>query len=353
MAEEEDDSSKTEEPTQRRLEKAKEEGQVPLSRDARNWLSLMVATLLLIFLSAWGFGAMKNELVGYLEHPEQFRFTPFEIEQLVFQIITGIGGILLVPLFAGVIAAIVGTFPQTGTFVSVKKLKFHTQQLNPITGLKRLFGANNMVEFLKALFKLTIVAGFALSVLWFQMPRLFDSSRVAVEEMTRLLFDVLLAIMIIVLSTYFIISAIDVFWQRFNTRQKLRMSLREVKDERKQSEGDPLVRSRIARLRQERRRQSLVDSMARADVVVVNPTHYAVALEYKSATMDAPVVVAKGIDFIALNMRTIATERAIPIVENPPLARALYDTSVIDQEIAAEHYQTVAEVIRYVWNLRK
>ncbi|MCH9780317.1 MAG: flagellar type III secretion system protein FlhB [Alphaproteobacteria bacterium] len=348
----EDASSKTEEPTQKRLDKAKEEGQVPLSRDARHWLSLLVATLLLVFLGAWGFSSIKNQLVGFIEHPEQFRFTPFEIGQLTVQIVTGIGAILLVPFFAGVLAAVVGTFSQTGTFVSIKKLRVRGDNLNPLSGAKRLFGANNFVEFLKSLAKLTLIAGFAIGVLWGFSGLLIDSPRVSVFELTRLLFTVLVAIMVIILAIYFILAAVDVAWQRYSTRQKLRMSPREVKEERKQAEGDPLIRQRIARLRQERRRQSLVDSMSRADVVVVNPTHYAVALEYKSATMDAPVVVAKGTDFIALNMRTIANERNIPIIENPPLARALYDACVIDSPIEPEFYQTVAEVIRYVWNLK-
>jgi len=226
------------------------------------------------------------------------------------------------------------------------------ERISPLAGIKRMFSLRSVVELLKGLAKITIVGFVAFLAVYPELAhtkQLLDSSAEAM-----LLFLALLAMRITVGAAIamFFIALLDLLYQRYQFIKSLRMSKQEVKEEYKQAEGDPMIKQRLRRLRQERARRRMMAAVPKSDVVITNPTHFAVALQYDSKKMKAPVVTAKGQDLVALRIRDIANENSIPVVENPPLARALFNSTDLDQEIPLVHYEAVAKVISYVYQLK-
>jgi len=225
-------------------------------------------------------------------------------------------------------------------------------RINPLTGLKRMFSQQSLVDLVKNLVKLAVVGAVAALLVY---PRLKGIERIPLLETPAILaflHDLLSRLLLAIAVIVAIIAGADWFWQRFTFMRKMRMTKQEVKDEQKQTEGDPMVKARLRSLRMQRARQRMMAAVPKADVVVTNPTHYACALKYDMASMNAPILVAKGQELVALRIRQIAEENDVPIVENPPLARALYATVELDKEIPPQHYKAVAEVISYVFRLK-
>ena len=353
MAEnDQEDSEKTEEPSPRKLEKAARRGEVPLSREARSFGLLLAGLLLVLFYLPFMMKSLGVNLVGYIEHPHDLPFARAElVEALTTTLLTiaALLGAFAVPLIA---MLLLSTWIQVGLVWAREKKFFNAQAINPITGLKRRFSAQSLVEFAKSLAKI-IMVGIVGVVVLIPLFRIIDdfAARPLMSSLESAR-EWVLWVLAAVLAVYLVVVVADVLWTRFSFTKKQRMTRQELRDEQKQTEGDPHVRRRIARLRQERHRSILSKAIERADVLVTNPTHYAVALEYKPEEHQAPILVAKGIDYLALRMRELAEANDVPIVENPPLARALYASGEVDQEIAPEHYQVVAEVISYVWKLK-
>jgi flagellar biosynthetic protein FlhB len=242
---------------------------------------------------------------------------------------------------------------QTGLRFTPKKLEPKISELSVVKGFKRIFSANSLMEFLKSLFKIIVVLFVGLiAVVPFMRspPQMVDAPLVVTLTHAHDMVVLLLAAVVIALL---LLAAADFAWQRHQHRNQLKMSKQEMKDEHKDQEGDPQVKSKIRQLRAQRSRQRMMSAVPEASVVVTNPTHFAVALQYEMESMAAPTVVAKGQDLIALKIREIAKENDVPIVENPPLARALYKAVEIDDEIPQEHYKAVAEVIGYVMKLKQ
>jgi flagellar biosynthetic protein FlhB len=215
-------------------------------------------------------------------------------------------------------------------------------------GFKRLFGLDGIVNLVKGIFKVSAVGGACFLVLWPERAHLATALSMDPADLTGLMLALLVKLMIAALVVIAAIAAADYLYQRQRFMSRQRMSRQELTDEIKQSEGDPVVKARIRALRQERARRRMMAAIPEATVVITNPTHYAVALKYESGKMGAPVCVAKGVDAVALRIREVAEEHDVPIVENPPLARALYASVELDDEIPAEHYKAVAGVIGYV-----
>ena len=209
-----------------------------------------------------------------------------------------------------------------------------------------------VVESLKGIIKITVITFISILVIRPYLEKINLMPTMDTMAILSFIHKVVVLLIFTVLIAVLIIALADYAWQKYSHLKKLRMTKQEVKDEYKQMEGDPLVKSRIRQVRMERARHRMMDNVPKADVVIVNPTHYAVALEYKMETMDAPVVVAKGLDHLALRIRELAEENDIPIVENPPLARALFASVELDQAIPQEHFKAVAEVIGYVMQLK-
>src|SRR5690242_3326617 len=256
------------------------------------------------------------------------------------------------PLVIALFAAFGAGYLQFGLILSSESLMPSLEKISPLAGLKRIFSLRSFADFIKGLLKIAIVGGIVYAVI---TPSVGDLHKligmevvqllaVMVELMNRLLFTVFAALVVI--------TALDVFYQRYEHIKGLRMSRQEIKDEMRESEGDPMVKGRLRQLRMERARKRMMAEVPKADVVVTNPTHYAVALRY-DPQMASPKVVAKGVDKVAQKIREIAKENDVPVVENPPLARGLYAAVDIDQEITPEFYKAVAEVIGYIYRLKR
>ena len=349
---EEDDSQKTEDPSGRKLGKAREEGQVAQSQEIKSWLILAGGAGMLVFLAPGLAGDItaigRRFIAASYAIPADFEHLRLTFGRALWET-----GLAMAPMFAlFVVLAIVANVGQFGLIWSTKKVEPKPDKLNPLSGFKRIFSSQSLMEFVKGILKLTLVSvvAFGLSI-----PLLSDLELLPAISTGEALHRIHELAILMALATVGVMSAIaglDYAYQRYAFMKQMRMSKQEVKDEHKQTEGDPQVKARIRSIRMDRARKRMMANVPKADVVITNPTHFAVALEYKMETMPAPKVVAKGQDFIALKIREIAEENEVPIVENPPLARALYNSVELDEEIPPEHFKAVAEVIGYVMRLK-
>ena len=352
-SEDKDQEDKTEDPTSKRLQDARERGQVAKSREFNSFVMLLVGGAIIIFLGPSLAGDLSNLFTGLLSKVHQISISQASFANLLKDGITTIGGYMILMLIFFVLAALLSNVVQHGPIISIKPLEPQLNRISLLKNLKQKFSMTNFVEFTKGVFKIlaVFIIGGLLLIPVFDLLESFIFMN-PVEFVEEMLFWLIL-IFIGVLSFMLVVSFLDIFYQRFNHRKQLRMTKQEIKEEFKNMEGDPQVKARLNKIRMQRARGRMMDSIPNADVVITNPTHYAVVLKYDQDTMMAPVMVAKGADFIAQKIREIANENNVPIVENPPLARGLFAAMEIDDEIPEEYFQAVAEVITYVWNLNK
>lgn len=347
-----DQSQKTEEPTARRLEEARKRGQVIYSKEISNWAMLFTATLIIITAGPYVMRGLSETFVGFLARPHMIPTDPGGLGEALRNLILDTASYLLLPLAVLAFAGIMSGFVQTGPIFTAETMKPDISKLSPLKGFARLFSGRSIAEFVKGIAKLLIVtaAGFMAMLPYFDTIDHFIG-----QDVLSALLDMrgmFLSLMIAVLLVLFVIALMDYIYQRHEFMQKMRMSKQEIKDEFKQTEGDPMVKGRLRQLREQKARQRMIQAVPEADVVITNPTHYAVALKYDAKEMDAPVMVAKGADLVAQRIKEVARESKVPMIENPILARALFDSMEIDQVIPQEHYKAVAEVISYVFKLK-
>jgi flagellar biosynthesis protein FlhB len=351
MAEGADDDQKTEEPSQRKLDEAREKGQFANSREVNHLFMLLGGTILVVMLAPSVMTRIANALVKFLDHPDAIA-EGGRFGAVLSETAAEIGGALVTPLAMLTAFALLSGFIQHGFSFSVEPLLPKFEKVSPGAGFKRLFSAQSLAEFVKGLIKLVVVGSVAVYVLWPEFARLDRLAAFPPAALLQHLGSLAGRLMIATLSVVAAMAALDMLYQRFRHMQGLRMSRQEVRDEMKQTDGDPHIKARLRQIRMERARKRMMAKVPEATVVVTNPSHYAVALKYIREEMDAPLVVAKGMDFTALKIREIATENDVPIIENPPLARALYATCEVDQTIKPDHYKAVAEIIGYVLRLK-
>jgi flagellar biosynthetic protein FlhB len=353
MADDQDDSQKTEEPTQKRLDEARQKVNVANTREINHWFMIAAATLFVTAFAPQTLSDMQRALTPFIESPDAI---PTDLDHLRRITLSLFGDLLLaslMPLAVVVVAAIAGGFLQQGFLVSAENIMPKLEKISPMAGINRLFSARSIAEFVKGLIKLAIVGTVATMLIW---PLIGQLAAITTMEMVQVLLlsqSLATRLMIGVLAVMTLIAALDFLYQKFEHLRKLRMSRQELKDEYRQSEGDPMVKGRLRQIRMERARRRMMAAVPQADVVITNPTHYAVALKYVAADMSAPRLVAKGVDAVALKIREIAKANDVAVVENPPLARGLYAAVDLDQEIPPEHYKAVAEVIGYVMRLKR
>jgi flagellar biosynthetic protein FlhB len=348
----EDDASKTEDPTEKKIQDARRKGQVASSQEIKNWAILLGGTAGLIILAPYIANNVRIISRTFIENPHAIAMDFYHLRE-VFKTVTVDIGLVLAPLFLIlVILAIASNVGQIGLLWSTEKIKPEYKKISILAGVKRLFSSRTLVEFLKGIAKLVIVSVVAFGL---ALPLLFDIKMISQIDIIYTL-DRIHTIAIYLTSgtvaVMTVVAILDLVYQKSKHAKEMRMSLQEVKDEHKQSDGDPQVKARIRQIRAERSQNRMMASVPDADVVITNPTHYSIALEYKMEHMAAPKLVAKGVDHLAFRIREIAEENDIPIVENAPLARALYAAVEIDQEIPSEHFNAVAEVIGFVMRMR-
>ncbi len=348
----EDKDSRTEEPTSKRLGKAWNDGNIPVSQEVKSVAMLLAGLIIVGVVSPWIASDMSAYLRSFLAQPETMAVDLESIRHLFISSIWRIAVLMAFPALILVVAALVGTLGQVGFVYTPKKIAFNLSNLSPIAGVRRMFSTTSLVEAGKGIIKMIVVAVLigALVIPTMSHPdKMVDQDiRVTLAEIHRLLVLILFLVVLVMAA----VAALDYVYQRWSHKEKLKMTKQEIKDEHKEQEGDPKVKNRIRNLRMERHRQRMMTAVSRASVVITNPTHYAVALKYDMDSMAAPVVVGKGVDYLAKRMRQVAEIHDVPVIESPPLTRALYAAVDIDQEIPQEHYKAVAEVIGYVMRLK-
>ena len=348
MADESDDTEKTEDPTQKRLDDALERGDVAKSQEVNTWFVIAGATLVPPFV--------RHDGVARLY--ETARRLAAEMGMDLPETATGgvsdgnFAAALGVPLLLLMMAAVAGNIVQHRFVWSGETLKPKFSKISMLSGAKRIFGKQAAANFAKGLFKVLALGAVMTAVLWPERSRLDAMVRLdpnALLGITKSLTLQLLGAVIVMLA---LVAIADYLFQYRQWFERQKMSLREMKEEFKQSEGDPHIKARIRQLRHVRMKKRMMAAVPQASVIITNPTHYSVALSYERG-MSAPVCVAKGVDNIALKIREIAREHDIPVVENVPLARALYAAVEVDDEIPVEHYHAVAEIIGYIIGLKR
>ncbi len=347
------DSEKTEDPTAHRLEEAFGKGNVAFSREITHWFMLAMSGLLLLTLTPFLSAKFTTLFTQYISHPDQFRVDEITGMLLLNTVFLDFLMILLPFSAFLMVAAIAAALVQTRLAISFKALMPQISRLSIKAGLKRLFAKKAIVEFFKGVLKLAIVTC-ALYV--FYKSKIGDFPgflTIRPEALLSYLSYYVLCSLFIVVGCMSFVALLDYLYQKYEHTKSLKMTKDEVKREYKQQDGDPQIKSRRRQIAHQRIRKNLTEAMGRATAIITNPTHYAIAIAYEEHIHDAPVVVAKGTDFVALRIREMAQDMKIPIVENPPLARALFASVDIEQEIPPEHYRAVAEVIRFIMTLKK
>jgi len=344
-------TEKTEEPTPKRLEDAHKKGDVPKSQEVNTWFVIVGATLMIAIFADGMARDLMSAFRGFLGQShliptdgENFRLMWNDVGTMVL-------AALAMPFGVLVLFAIAGNLVQHRLVLSAEQIKPKLSKISLIAGWKRLFSVTSLVNFAKGIAKFVIVGVVMFYIAWPERDRLdlLISAEVGILLMT--VKDLAIKMLGGVIAILTVIAGLDLAYQRYTWHQKQRMSMKEVRDEYKQMEGDPVVKGKLRQLRMERGRKRMMAEVPEATVVITNPTHYAVALKYESG-MAAPLCVAKGIDNLALQIRKVAEEHDIPVIENPPLARGLHATVEIDDEIPEEHYKAVAQLISYVMKLK-
>jgi flagellar biosynthesis protein FlhB len=352
MADENDAAEKTEDPTQKRLDDAHDRGDVAKSQEVNTWFMIAGATLVLsTFSGSIGGGIMmplRNLLANaWMIHADGPSLLALS-QSLGIALIAALG----VPLLMLMIAAIAGNMVQHRLLWSGESLKPKLSKISPMAGAKRVFGKQAAANFAKGLFKVAALGAVMTAILWPERHRLDAMIRFDPTAILGVTVTLTLQLLGAVVALLALVAIADYFFQYRQWFERQKMSLREMKEEFKQSEGDPHIKGRIRQLRHARMKKRMMAAVPKASVIITNPTHYAVALSYDRG-MSAPVCVAKGVDTIALKIREVAKAHDIPIVENVALARALHATVEIDDEIPVEHYHAVAEIIGYVMGLKR
>ena len=344
-----EDTEKTEEPTPKKIEQAREEGNVGKSADVVGAAILFFGSLYLLFFSSWTFDEIKNimiysySFIGKGNDTATFLNVAYTVSASAFKAV--------LPVFVVVVVvALAANWTQFGFLSNPLKIDF--QRLDPIKGLANLFSFRKLLEAFKLTAKLAIVSVVVILLIIFTADDLLSMMDKDIDFSLKSIIELIVIYLSSILLIIIIFAIIDFYFTHFYYMESLKMSIQEIKDEFKSMEGDPRVKSRIKQIQFSMARKRMMSDVPSADVVITNPTHYAVALRYDNTKDSAPKIVAKGVDFLALKIREIAVEHDIPIIENPPLARALFEQVELEQTIPADFYKAIAEIFTYIYKLK-
>jgi flagellar biosynthetic protein FlhB len=352
MADDQDKSQQTEEPTQKRLDQAREQGDTVKSTELTAFILLGGGTLAIAMFGQYTANGLAKLLMVFLEQPDTMAVDGAGLAAISRGVLYHMA-LTLAPFFGVMmLASVAGHLIQGLPTFNFDKVAPDFAKVSPMAGFKRMFGIDGWMNLVKGLAKMAVVGVAIWTQLWPERTHLeailTQSTGAVLTDMSHLLFKVLMA----ALSALAVIAGADYFFQRMRWMSRNRMSKQEIKEEYRQNEGDPAIKAKIRQLRHERSRKRMMAAVPGATVVIMNPTHYAVALKYESGKMAAPICVAKGVDALALRIRALAEENDVAVVENPPLARALHATVEIDEPVPPEHFKAVAQVIGYVMRLQ-
>lgn len=348
MAESSDGQEKTEEPTGKRISDARKKGQLPRSREAGTFFVLLSGVASIWLVSPFLGEGMTTLMKHSFTLTKSQAFDTYEMGRVFFQDIVLVAIPLLAICFSMLVAAFIGNIMIGGMNFSTEAMMPKPDKLNPINGFKRIFSMNSVVELIKSIAKVACIGSICYFLISGRINEILRLSYIDVFAAVRDAMNILFIFMVIIVSAMIPIILIDVPFQYWQYRQQLRMTKQELKDEMKETEGNPQIKSRMKRMQYEMAARRMMSKVPTADVVVTNPTHYAVALSYDPNGELAPVVVAKGVDEVAEKIKEIAREYKIPVMQLPPLARSLYYTTDLDREIPRGLFQAVAQVLAWV-----
>ena len=349
MAEDQDQDSKTEEPTEKRIADAVSKGNVPLAREATLFGSIAAVLGAFLLLGNWSVSLLTHTLREVMSAAGGMRLEDREAAATyISSLLLGVSAAVL-PLMAIIAAGtIIASLVQNVPSAAAERITPRVSRISLLAGWTRLFGKMGLIEFVKSVIKLSVAA----AILWFtlkrDLPRFVSALSADPYLLPGLMLELATGVLVPLLILALFLAIADLVWSRFRWRRELRMTQHDVRQEMKEAEGDPLLKARIRYNARQRSSHRMLESLPSASMVITNPTHYAVALRYTRGEGGAPVVVAKGVDHLALRIREIATEHAVPLIENRPLARSLYDQVDIDEQIPPEFYRAVAEIIHYL-----
>jgi flagellar biosynthetic protein FlhB len=350
MAEDKEAASRTEEATPHRLEEARRKGDVAKTPDLPQWASLAGAFGVLLLAGGYLSQRLAGSLVPFISHAGDLSLEGGGGVFVLRQAMIAAAPILISVLLAAGLAGAFGNLVQHGFLWSPNKLAPDLSKLNPLSGFKRMFGIDSLVQFFKTLVKVASVG----AVAWFVLrPHARELSNLAAMEPLAIVpaaAGLLKGLFFAILALLGVTAFVDWMWQRYRFAIRMRMSREEVKEDFKNQEGDPHIKAKLRQMRMERARRRMMQNLPKATVVVMNPTHYAVALRYEAGETAAPQCVAKGLDDLALKIRAVAEAHGVPIIEDPPLARSLYASVEVDDIIPPNHYEAVAKIIGFVMN---
>lgn len=350
--EDDDDDSKTEEPSQKKLDDAIKRGDVVKSQELSTFFVLSAATVFVAFMSSGMSRDLTHALASFIDHADTMSIDRRGLNEIFLYLAGTLGKVLGLPALLFIVAGVAGNAIQHRLLWTFDPLIPKFSKVSPIAGLKRIFSAEAVVTGVKGVFKIFVVGAAIVVALKPEIERLQGMVAADGAALLAIILRAMVKMMSAVLIVMAFIAGADYIFQYRRWMKRQRMTREDLKEEFKQSEGNPEIKAKIRQMRQARARRRMMAAVPKATVVVTNPTHYAVALRYE-AGMRAPTVVAKGVDELALKIREVAKEHDVPVVENPPLARALHATVDIDKEIPEEHYKAVAEVVGFVMRLRE
>lgn len=351
MAEEQDTGNRTEKPTPERLKKARKDGDISKSKELTSTVLVLVWLVLLWLMWA----SMSRNLAVLVDGVLAAMGEPFEIAapRLGKAAFEAALWICLPLLFGAVFVGLLTEFLQAGPVLALKKAKPDLKHINPMSGLKKIFSKDNLVEVAKAIIKSSALIAIFVAVLFQFLPQLVSQPYAPPSAMGALLWSSSMRIGVWVIFIFFFLSVLDAFYQRFAFMKKMRMSMRDIRQEVKENEGDPYIKGRRKQLHQEWAQQNMLSSVRRSSVVVTNPTHLAIALYYEPGETDLPMVVAKGEDYEAKLIREAAEEAGVPVMQNVELARGLYERAELDDYLPSEFFEAVAELLRWAEGVRQ
>ncbi len=353
MAESETGQERTEEPTPKRLDDAKKKGQIARSRDFNTMVIIALSATAMLMIGQVMIGDLVQLMNHYFQPTRKDIFDPMGVLRWFYAAILDALWLILPFLMLAFVAALLSPIMIGGWAFSTEALTPKLSKLNPIKGLKRVFSAKGLMELIKAMAKFLLVASVALIVIGTNTQDYLQLGHMPLEVALATAGELIGWAFLFVTIALMIIAAIDVPFQIWDHKKQMKMTLQEVKDEMKDTEGKPEVKSKVRQLQRQMAEARMMEAIPEADVVVTNPTHFAVALKYDTERMAAPIVVARGADVVAANIRRVALANEVLLVETPPLARALYHTTEIGQEIPHGLYVAVAQVLAYVFQLRE
>jgi flagellar biosynthetic protein FlhB len=345
-------AEKTEKATPKKKQEARKKGQVAKSTDLTNAVVLLASFSVLLIYGGQAATRLMDLFRYGLSDMLLINLTRDSLPSLFLNLVKT-GAMIAAPIIVVTwLASLVATISQVGFLISLESLKWDLNKLNPIEGAKRFFSARTAVELVKSLVKVVVISNVAGMQIWSNKSELINLPEKQPIDIVSFLTSLLIKLGFTISAVYLVIAVADLFYQRFDLAKKLRMSKQDIKDEFKKTEGDPLIKHKVKEKQRQIARARMMQEVPNAQVVVTNPTHYAVAISYEAGKMKVPVVVAKGADFLALKIKEVAKEHRVVIMENKPLARTLYAGVEIGQEIPEELFKAVAEILAYVYRVK-